>query len=178
MAFRHMSGRGNFLSWLVLAAVLVSVITAFVVVAARGPAPPTTISEQARAIAGSLRCPVCQDLSVADSPSSVARQMRASIARDLRAGRSPAEIKARFVAGYGEWVLLAPTRRGLNLAAWLAPIVLLLAGIGVVVVALRRWTAGSVHDRGPVATAPSPISAADRALLERAISWLPDGEER
>ncbi len=42
-------------------------------------AQPDDLEEQARRIAAELRCPVCQNLSVADSPSEMAQQMRALI---------------------------------------------------------------------------------------------------
>ncbi|MGH7256720.1 MAG: cytochrome c-type biogenesis protein, partial [Nitrospirales bacterium] len=67
-------------------------------------AQPADLEEQARIIASDLRCPVCQNLSVADSPSELARQMRDLIREQLREGKSPEEIKAYFVSKYGEWV--------------------------------------------------------------------------
>ena len=59
-------------------------------------------------IASQLRCVVCQNLSVADSPSEMASQMRAIIRERLAAGESPAEVQRYFVDRYGEWILLSP----------------------------------------------------------------------
>ena len=151
-------------------------------VAARGPEPPRSLPERIRAVASTLRCPVCQNLSVADSPSPLAREMRATIGRELRAGRTPEQIRARFVDAYGEWILLAPPRRGLNLVAWIAPGVLLIAGLVAAVVAVRRWTGRRVESgepRGPVAAprtgvAPDVVSPDDRRMLEHALSALPE----
>src|SRR5262245_37713066 len=56
------------------------------------------LDEQARQIAGELRCPVCQNLSVADSPSELAQQMRAVIVLQLKEGKTPEQIKAFFVS--------------------------------------------------------------------------------
>jgi cytochrome c-type biogenesis protein CcmH len=75
------------------------------------PAPATNapdIDEQTRAIAQELRCVVCQNLSVADSPSEMAQQMRGVIREQLAAGNTPQQVKDFFVSKYGEWVLLAP----------------------------------------------------------------------
>ena len=46
-------------------------------------AQPTDLEEQLRAISKELRCPVCQNLSVADSPSEMAQQMRALVLKHL-----------------------------------------------------------------------------------------------
>src|SRR3972149_794906 len=85
------------------------------------------IEEQLRAIASGLRCPVCQNLSVADSTSELALEMRALIRDQLRAGKRPDEIRAYFVSKYGEWILLSPTPRGFGLLVWVLP------GLGAVV---------------------------------------------
>jgi cytochrome c-type biogenesis protein CcmH len=127
---------------------------------------------------------VCQNLSVADSPSPLARQMRTTIGRELQAGRSPDQIRAGFVQSYGEWILLAPPRRGINLVAWVAPFVLLVVGVVIGAVAVVRWTAQG-SDR-QVNASPSAnrvearsgngtrLSPDDRSLLEGALSALPE----
>jgi cytochrome c-type biogenesis protein CcmH len=61
-----------------------------------------------QAIAAELRCVVCQNLSVGDSPSETANQMRAIIRQRLAAGDTPEQVIAYFVEKYGLWILLAP----------------------------------------------------------------------
>ncbi len=175
------SARRSIHAAVVAAALLVSG-AALAFVAARGPEPPRSVQEQVRAVASTLRCPVCQNLSVADSPSPLAREMRATIARELRAGRTPEEIRARFVEAYGEWILLAPPRRGVNLVAWIAPILLLGAGVVAAAVAIRRWTRGrkdAAESAGdltavPAYAGPEAVSPDDRRMLEHALSALPE----
>ncbi len=162
-----------------LAGALLVAAVSLGVVAARAGGEPHTFGERVRSVAEDLRCPVCQGLSVADSPSSLARQMRASIARDLRAGRTPDEIKASLVDSYGEWILLAPSGSGLNLVAWVAPALLFAAGLVVAVVAIRRWTLGSpvrarTVDRG-AGQGDGGLSGSDRALLDRATAAFREG---
>jgi cytochrome c-type biogenesis protein CcmH len=100
----------------------------------RGP-----LGRRVEQIAQELRCPVCQNLSVWDSPSAVAHGMRLRI-RDLaRQGASDEEVKTYFVDRYGEWVLLSPPREGVGLAVWLAPLVVLLAGLAVAGTVVARW---------------------------------------
>jgi cytochrome c-type biogenesis protein CcmH len=64
--------------------------------------------------------------------------MRAEIEQRLAAGASDDEVRAFFVARYGEWVLLEPTREGLNLLPWLFPVVAVAAGLAVWLTAVRR----------------------------------------
>lgn len=99
----------------------------------------TDIDEQVRLVAAELRCPVCQNLSVADSPSEMASQMRAVIREQLQARKTPEEIKAYFVSKYGDWILLSPRPRGLNLLVWVGPFAALAVGLGVAILAVRRW---------------------------------------
>jgi cytochrome c-type biogenesis protein CcmH len=168
-----------------LAVAFAAAAVAIVVIAARGAPAPTTLQERVRAVAVELRCPVCQDLSVADSPSPLARAMRAKIATELQAGTPPSVIRQQFVRAYGSWILMAPPRHGLSLLVWILPIVLALAGCVLAVVAIRRWT----RDRPaapPVEETNSPkddaaepplrpdaaddLSAPDRRLLDRALA--------
>jgi cytochrome c-type biogenesis protein CcmH len=90
------------------------------------PLPAATapdIDEQTQNIAKELRCVVCQNLSVADSPSEMAQQMRGVVREQLEAGKTPQEVKDFFVSKYGDWVLLAPKTRGFSLLLWLLPFV-------------------------------------------------------
>lgn len=96
--------------------------------------------EAVAAVASKLRCVVCQNLSVADSPSEMARQMRDLIREQLASGRTPPEVISYFVARYGEWVLLSPPAHGFNLFLWAIPFAGLLGGLGVVLVAAWRWS--------------------------------------
>lgn len=100
---------------------------------------PASVEDTTQQISTTLRCPTCQGISVADSPSPVARDMRDRIAAELRAGRSPAEIEREFVAVYGDWILLKPQPEGIGLVPWAVPIVLSLGGALVCLLVVRRW---------------------------------------
>ncbi|HWN90338.1 MAG TPA: cytochrome c-type biogenesis protein, partial [Verrucomicrobiae bacterium] len=109
-------------------------------------------------VAAQLRCVVCQNLSVADSPSETANQMRQIIRERLAAGESPEQVRAYFVQKYGQWILLSPPKEGFNLLVWVVPFVGLGAGLVFVVVVLRRWS------RRPAAGPTTPV---DPAMRER-----------
>jgi cytochrome c-type biogenesis protein CcmH len=66
--------------------------------------------------------------------------MRAIVRDQLKAGKTPEEVKAYFVSKYGEWILLEPKPRGFNLLVYALPALLVLGGLGVIVVAVRKWT--------------------------------------
>ena len=104
--------------------------------AAQDSGPPSR-AQTARAVAESLRCPTCQGLSAADSPSPVAVGIRDTIGQQLDEGRSPDQIRAWFVARYSSWILLSPPRRGLNWLLWLLPAIAM-AGLGGILVLLGR----------------------------------------
>jgi cytochrome c-type biogenesis protein CcmH len=97
---------------------------------------------EAREIAAALRCPVCQSLSVADSPSELAQQMRELIRRKVAAGERREQIVDYFVTRYGEDVLLDPPRHGFNLLLWLGPLLALAAAAALLTRSLTRWRRG------------------------------------
>ncbi len=98
------------------------------------------LEERVRQIASQLQCPVCQSVSVADSPSELARQMRGVIRQKLEQGETPEQIIQYFIDRYGEGVLLNPPKRGFTLGAWLVPLAILLAGSWVVASFVRAHT--------------------------------------
>jgi cytochrome c-type biogenesis protein CcmH len=159
---------------LVLAVALIAAAGALIVVLSRGAPPPSTMQDRVRAVASDLRCPVCQDLSVADSPSALAGEMRGKIGTELRAGTSPDAIRAEFVAAYGDWILMSPPRHGISLVAWIVPALLLLGGVLLAVASISRWTRGgsSATPEGVPGSGPAvdELAPADRRLLERALA--------
>jgi cytochrome c-type biogenesis protein CcmH len=104
-------------------------------------APDSALEAQTTAVASTLRCPVCQGESIQDSPSELAKQMRAVVRDQLRAGSTPDQVKAYFVSRYGEWILLEPTMTGLNILLYVLPVVLVVGGLALIAVLVRRWTA-------------------------------------
>ena len=146
-----------------LAAVVVPLTVAFFS-GASAAAQPASVAERARvrsadtaleartsAVAATLRCPVCQGESIQESPSALAQQMRAVVRDRLRAGQTPDEVRAYFVSRYGEWILLEPTMKGLNVVLYVLPIVLIGGGLVLIVFLVRRWTGQSSAEPAPVA---------------------------
>lgn len=136
-------------------------------------------------VAALLRCPVCQGLSVADSPSTMASNMREHVKELVAAGYDEDQILAYFERSYGEFVRLEPPLRGVNWLVWLAPVMGLLLGAAVIVWALRAprpapaGAAATVEAAVPAADVPGPDTLpADPSLAryvlrvrERAYGW-------
>jgi cytochrome c-type biogenesis protein CcmH len=118
---------------------------ALVLFDALGPAPASTRAEQAAQIAGELRCPDCQSLSVAESQTAAAAAIRRQIVALLDAGQTPEQVRQHFVDRYGEWILQAPR----SPLVWLLPGAAVLLGIGILAWWLRRGGAAQVPAAPP-----------------------------
>src|SRR2546425_571430 len=112
--------------------ILISLALAIFAVALALAARPhdETNAERIDRITSELRCPVCQGLSVKDSPSQTAREMRALVEERVNEGRSDAQIQAEFRAAYGDWVLLSPPVFAWTGLVWLVPLAALAPGFG------------------------------------------------
>lgn len=153
---RRVAGRGD--AVLVGLVLLVAGATALSLAIIRTP----SLDERARAVESEIRCPVCQGLSIADSPAVTAQQMRDVVRSQLEAGATDDAIRAYFTARYGQWILLVPDARG-GIVLWLLPAVAI--GLGLAVIAsrsragpLRPSTAapGGSMSGGPAAGGAAP----------------------
>ena len=108
-----------------LAVAGLAALGALVLLTVLQPAPALTPDEQAQRLAGELRCPDCQALSVAESHTAAADAIRAEIAAQLAAGRSPDEIRQHFVDRYGKWILLQPA----DPLIWILPVAVVAIGL-------------------------------------------------
>ena len=154
---------------MVVAAVLLALgsLTA-AALTARGA--PVTRAEQAHEIAAALHCPVCKDLSAADSPAPLARQMRKQIRQQLDSGASPEQIRQGFVTAYGRSVLMSPPNQGWGRAARLAPPVLVGLAILLGGMTVRRGLGSpAAADR---AHRPAALTLEARDRVEQALARL------
>ena len=135
---------------------LVAVAALAVVVAVR-PGPAPSAAERGEMLARELRCPDCQGLSVADSPTSSAQEIRRQIDELLAGGASDQAVRDHFVARYGNWILLAPS----SPLPWLVPLAVVIAGAA----GLLAWL---VALRRPAATPPTLTPQQRGSLHEEA----------
>jgi cytochrome c-type biogenesis protein CcmH len=89
-------------------------------------------------IAGELRCLVCQNQTIADSHAGLAEDLREEVRIMLRKGDSDEQVVAYMTARYGDFVLYRPPVKPSTMLLWFGPGVLLVGGISVLVLVLRR----------------------------------------
>jgi cytochrome c-type biogenesis protein CcmH len=98
-----------------------------------------TDSERVQSIAKSVRCPTCRGQSVADSDAPAAANVRKDIERRVAAGQSNDDIRSALAARFGDSILLTPPRDGVAGLVWVLPVLALVAAIGGIALAFRRW---------------------------------------
>jgi len=96
------------------------------------------LETRARKLSAGLRCLVCRTESIDESNAPLARDLRLLVRERLVAGDTDPETIAYIVDRFGEYVLLNPTTSGSNIILWLAAPGLLLAGLGISALYLRR----------------------------------------
>lgn len=98
----------------------------------------TTLDTRARTLASELRCLVCRNETLAESTAALAQDLRAELRRLLAEGRSDAEVRAFFSERYGDVVHYRPPLQRSTLALWFGPAALLVVGLLVLGLTLRR----------------------------------------
>lgn len=111
---------------------------------------------RARAISAELRCLVCQNQSIDESDAPLARDLRVLVRDRLKAGDTDKDVKTFVVARYGEYVLLRPPFGMHTALLWGAPALIMLAGVGGILMAMRS------RRTDPVA----PLTPEERAALD------------
>ncbi len=103
-----------------------------------------------------LRCPMCQNETLADSNAPIARDLRNQIFQMMQRGGSDEEIKQYLVARYSKFVLYDPPLTPGTWLLWFGPLLILLGGAGVVLVAIRRRSrAASTTTEVPAGNGPA-----------------------
>ena len=142
-----------------------------------------TAGQRASAIETDIRCPSCEDLSVAQSSAPTAVAVRATVQRQIAEGRSDQQIEAYLESRYGASIELDPPASGWTLLVWLVPLFAGVVALALVTTVLvRRHLAvldgaagddpGSVSSAGDDPELPNdPDRLADRrAFLVRSLS--------
>ena len=118
------------------------------------------LEKRYRDLSAELRCPKCQNQNIADSNAPISQDLRRVLYEELEEGASDQEILDHMVARYGEFVRYRPGFSGATAVLWLAPGLLLMAGIGIAAAILRRRRVPDAVD------APAPLSDQDQRQLD------------
>jgi cytochrome c-type biogenesis protein CcmH len=89
-------------------------------------------------ISEELRCLVCQNESLAGSRADLALDLRRELRTLIKQGKSDEEIKEFMVSRYGDFVLYRPPVKPTTWILWIGPFVLMIAGIVMLLLYLRR----------------------------------------
>lgn len=107
------------------------------------------------ALIGELRCPKCQNQTIADSNAPLSQDLRQKVYEMLQAGQSDQEIVQFLVTRYGDFITYRPPLRPVTWLLWFGPLLGLVLTAGLVALWVRR------RNR----QAPVPLSEQERARL-------------
>lgn len=96
------------------------------------------LEQRARDLSKGLRCLVCRNENIDDSNAELARDLRLLVRERLVAGDTDDEAIDFITDRYGEYVLLNPRKGGSNWVLWAAGPVMLITGLGIGLIYLRR----------------------------------------
>ncbi len=133
-------------------------------------APPTAqplfadvgIENRMTLLSRELRCVVCQNEALSESPAELATDMRQEIRDLMKAGKTDQEVIAFLTSRYGDFVLFRPPFKPVTYLLWIGPFAFLGFGVLVWFMALR---ARRTFQGAPVNSAQ--LAAAARLLEEK-----------
>lgn len=85
-----------------------------------------------------LRCPKCQNQNIADSDAPIAEDMREEVYRMVKDGADEQTVVDSMIDRFGEFVHYKPVFDARTAVLWLLPIIVILTGLGVIAVVVRR----------------------------------------
>ena len=147
-------------------------LVVLVALAANGPVvDPAALEATARRLETKFVAPCCwsQQVSVHQSPAAdeVKRDLRTRLGR----GETEEQIVSDYVVQFGERILVEPPARGFNRFLYVLPPVFLLAGAGLVVILVRRFSKRGAEGESR-ATTPSGSDARYDDRLDEELSNL------
>ena len=89
-------------------------------------------------ITSELRCLVCQNQTIADSHADLAVDLRQQVRELLQKGMTDKQIADYMTDRYGDFVLYRPPFKSTTMLLWIGPGVLLVLGLLMLVLVLRR----------------------------------------
>lgn len=125
--------------------------------------------QQFRQLTEELRCPKCQNNSIADSNSMIATDLRQKVYELMQEGKSKKEIVDYMVARYGNFVTYDPPLTPLTVLLWVLPVVAI--GIGGWVIYARSRRRVRVVPEAFLNKACRKVSVPDILFICRVLWW-------
>lgn len=110
------------------------------------PLESTEKQERFRNLLDELRCPKCQNQNIADSDAPIAEDMRNEVYRMVREGADEQTVVDAMIERFGEFVHYKPAFDARTALLWLLPLIVVLVGLIVVTVVVRRSIRGPGSD--------------------------------
>ncbi len=151
---------------------LIGVVLVVALIAGSGvlSSTPPTAAARAASIESVIRCPSCEDLSVAGSSAPTAVAVRATVRQLVGEGRTDAQVEQYLEARYGSTIVLDPPASGWSLLVWVLPVVCgLLAAVALTVVLVRRRRIGDGDDL-PAGDLDPDIVEGHRDFISRSLA--------
>ncbi|MEI7070917.1 cytochrome c-type biogenesis protein [Pectobacterium versatile] len=114
-----------------------------------------TQEQQFRELTMQLRCPKCQNNSIADSNSMIASDMRQKVYELMQQGQTKEQVVDYMVDRYGYFVTYEPPITPFTVLLWLLPALFLVVGSWVIIRRARR-----------IRSAKEPMSEQDKKRLQ------------
>lgn len=134
-----------------------------------GELPSPEIAQRLKKLESELRCLVCQNQTLAESPAGLAGDLRREVRSLIGQGKTDDQIKSYLQARYGDFVLYNPPIDPKTYLLWFGPFALLGGGAILVWRVARR--------RQLVAQEAASPGSINTAAKSRACSLLDDDEE-
>jgi cytochrome c-type biogenesis protein CcmH len=141
-------------------AILLLLLAVSPVVMAKEAAPladDPALEKRVNAITAELRCLVCQNQTIADSHAELAIDLKNQVRGMVKSGQSQKQIVDYMVKRYGDFVLYRPPVKKTTYLLWAGPFLLLIIGLTMLVVTLRK--------RGAITQSDATLSAEESERL-------------
>ena len=126
------------------------------------------LEKRVMALSENLRCLVCQNQTIADSPAELAKDLKKQIREKMQQGMSDRDIIDYLVARYGDFVLYRPPLKGTTMVLWFGPLLFLAAGLAALFYRVTRRRKD----------AAAKLSDADRARAAALLSSSGDAQRQ
>jgi cytochrome c-type biogenesis protein CcmH len=126
-----LEGRNNLIA-------LLLALSAWAASASTATSTDPALDERVQRVTTELRCPVCQNQTIADSHAELAVQLRNEVRQQLSQGATEAQVRDFMVERYGDFVLYRPPVNLQTGLLWGGPAILLLIALGVLGLHIRH----------------------------------------